>query len=368
MDGREDLAEPMRSRWSPSVFDETHQLDDGTLETLLQAARWAPSWGDLSPWVLLVARRGSPAHGVVVARLRRGNAGWAPRASVLLLGLARVAADPADPDRFGTKGELEAAYDLGQAVAHLTLQAHASGLAAHQLGGFDRDAVATGLDVPVQYRLLTAVAVGMRPDPADLAEVAERDRSGSTVRGVAVRWPSWSTTVPGVAPGAGRLRSMTSLRDFSATGIDGQEVDLATYDGDVVLVVNTASQCGFTSQYQGLQKLQDTYADRGFTVLGFPCDQFRNQEPGSDAEIAGFCERTFGVTFPMFSKIDVNGETTHPLYAWLKAQKGGLLGRDIRWNFTKYLLDAQGRVVKRYAPATEPAKLTGDIEKALSTS
>ena len=116
---------------------------------------------------------------------------------------------------------------------------------------------------------------------------------------------------------------MTTLGDFKATGIDGTETDLATYEGQVVLVVNTASQCGFTPQYKGLQELQDTYGERGFTVLGFPCDQFGGQEPGSEDEIASFCERNFGVDFPLFAKVDVNGDEAHPLFAWLRKEKCG---------------------------------------------
>ena len=116
---------------------------------------------------------------------------------------------------------------------------------------------------------------------------------------------------------------MTSLGDFKATGIDGTETDLASYEGQVVLVVNTASQCGFTPQYKGLQELQDTYGERGFTVLGFPCDQFGGQEPGTDEEISSFCERNFGVDFPLFAKVDVNGDEAHPLFAWLRKEKSG---------------------------------------------
>ncbi len=160
---------------------------------------------------------------------------------------------------------------------------------------------------------------------------------------------------------------MTSLQDFSATGIDGQDVDLADYAGQVVLVVNTASQCGFTPQYEGLQRLHDEYGPRGFTVLGFPCDQFGNQEPGDDAEIAGFCQRNFGVTFPLFSKVEVNGDGAHPVYQWLRDQKGGLLGDKIKWNFTKYLVGKDGQVIGRYGPTTKPEKLSSDIEKALAT-
>lgn len=160
---------------------------------------------------------------------------------------------------------------------------------------------------------------------------------------------------------------MSSLRDFSARSIDGAEVDLAAYDGQVVLVVNTASQCGFTPQYLGLQDLHDRFADRGFSVLGFPCDQFGGQEPGTEEEIAGFCERTFGVTFPLFAKIDVNGERAHPLYRWLKKQKGGLLGGRIAWNFTKYLVGRDGTVIGRYAPTTRPEKIAEDVERALAS-
>ena len=158
---------------------------------------------------------------------------------------------------------------------------------------------------------------------------------------------------------------MTTLGDFSATTIDGQQADLSTYEGNVVLVVNTASQCGFTPQYAGLQDLHDTYGDRGFTVLGFPCDQFGNQEPGGEEEIASFCERNYGVSFPMFSKVDVNGDDAHPLFSWLRDEKSGLLGGKIKWNFTKFLVGRDGQVVKRFSPTTEPAKLGDTIEQAL---
>ncbi|KRC53312.1 MULTISPECIES: glutathione peroxidase [unclassified Nocardioides] len=158
---------------------------------------------------------------------------------------------------------------------------------------------------------------------------------------------------------------MTTLHDFSATAIDGKPVEFSSYDGKVVLVVNTASKCGFTPQFEGLQELYDTYGDRGFTVLGFPCDQFANQELDGDDEIAGFCQKNYGVTFPMFSKIDVNGDETHPVYQWLKSQKGGLIGGGIKWNFTKFLVGKDGQVIGRYAPTTKPEKIAGDIEKAL---
>jgi glutathione peroxidase len=166
--------------------------------------------------------------------------------------------------------------------------------------------------------------------------------------------------------GFGRLTGMTTLGDFSATTIEGQETDLSAYDGQVVLVVNTASQCGFTSQYAGLQELHETYAERGFAVLGFPCDQFGNQEPGDEEEIASFCERTFGVSFPMFAKVDVNGDDAHPLFAWLREQKSGLLpGDSIKWNFTKFLIGRDGQVIRRFSPTTEPGKLGDPIEAAL---
>ena len=159
---------------------------------------------------------------------------------------------------------------------------------------------------------------------------------------------------------------MTSLHDFSAPAIDGTDVDLSSYDGKVVLVVNTASKCGFTPQYQGLQELYESYGDQGFTVLGFPCDQFLHQEPGSEAEIAAFCEKNFGVTFPMFAKVDVNGPDAHPLWAWLRQEKHGLRGDDIKWNFTKFLVGRTGAVLARYAPRTEPAALERDIVRALA--
>jgi len=158
----------------------------------------------------------------------------------------------------------------------------------------------------------------------------------------------------------------TSLGDFHAITIDGKDQDLGTYVGDVVLVVNTASECGLTPQYEGLQRLYDAYAGRGFTVLGFPCDQFGHQEPGTEEEIASFCERNYGVSFPMFAKIAVNGSDTHPLFAWLKSEKRGLGGGRIKWNFTKFLLARDGSVIDRYAPQTEPDALIADIEEQLA--
>ena len=158
---------------------------------------------------------------------------------------------------------------------------------------------------------------------------------------------------------------MTTVHDFSATSIDGIERQLVDYKGKVVLVVNTASQCGFTGQYKGLEELYRTYADRGLVVLGFPCDQFGHQEPGDEEEIATFCERNFGVSFPLFAKVDVNGPDAHPLYQWLRSEQGGMVGSKIRWNFTKFLIDTDGNVVKRYGSTTTPDQLADDIEALL---
>jgi glutathione peroxidase len=159
---------------------------------------------------------------------------------------------------------------------------------------------------------------------------------------------------------------MATLGDFRATSIDGQDTALSAYEGQVVLVVNTASRCGFTSQYAGLQELHDAYGERGFSVLGFPCDQFGNQEPGDEEEIASFCERNYGVSFPMFAKVEVNGGDAHPLFAWLREERSGLLPGDaIAWNFTKFLIGRDGQVIKRFSPTTEPAKLGDRIEAVL---
>ena len=152
-----------------------------------------------------------------------------------------------------------------------------------------------------------------------------------------------------------------SIYDFSARLSTGEERHLADFRGKVLLVVNVASKCGFTPQYQGLQNLCEQFGPRGFEVLAFPCDQFGHQEPGSDAEISAFCERNYGVTFPLFAKIEVNGSNAHPLYVWLKQQKGGLLGDGIKWNFTKFLVDRSGAVRSRFAPTTTPEKLAGDV-------
>jgi glutathione peroxidase len=154
--------------------------------------------------------------------------------------------------------------------------------------------------------------------------------------------------------------------DFSAITIDGKPFDLSLYKGKVLLVVNTASKCGFTPQYKGLQKVFEQYSDRGLVVLGFPCDQFGHQEPGNEADINSFCEMNFGVSFPLFAKIDVNGKDAHPLFAHLKAEAPGLLGSEgIKWNFTKFLVDRNGKVVSRYAPATSPEAIAKDIEALL---
>jgi glutathione peroxidase len=159
---------------------------------------------------------------------------------------------------------------------------------------------------------------------------------------------------------------MSSLYDFEALSIDGKSVRLDQYRGKPLLIVNTASACGFTPQFGGLEKLHQTYGHRGLVVLGFPCNQFGSQDPGSNDEIAGFCQRNFGVTFPMMSKIDVNGAEAHPLYQWLSAEAPGLLGsKAIKWNFTKFLVGKDGQVIKRYAPQDAPEKLAKDIEAVI---
>ncbi|ACF02644.1 Glutathione peroxidase [Rhodopseudomonas palustris TIE-1] len=158
---------------------------------------------------------------------------------------------------------------------------------------------------------------------------------------------------------------MASIYDFTAKSLAGKDVALKEFEGKVLLIVNTASACGFTPQYKGLEALQETYGPRGFSVLGFPCNQFGAQEPGDEALIAQFCSTNYGVTFPMFAKIDVNGAGAHPLYKFLKDEKGGLLGSAIKWNFTKFLVDRSGRVVSRHAPTTTPEALSKEIETLL---
>ena len=159
---------------------------------------------------------------------------------------------------------------------------------------------------------------------------------------------------------------MTDVYDFKATSLDGREVPLRSYQGKVLLIVNTASKCGFTPQYQGLEELYERLRDRGLVVLGFPCNQFGAQEPGDAAEIGAFCQKNYGVSFPMFDKVEVNGPGAHPLYRWLKQSAPGLLGSEaIKWNFTKFLLDRSGKVKDRYAPATKPQALAEEIETLL---
>lgn len=159
---------------------------------------------------------------------------------------------------------------------------------------------------------------------------------------------------------------MSTLTDFTARTLDGQDKALVDYAGQVVLVVNTASKCGFTPQYSGLQELHEAYSAQGLAVIGFPCNQFGGQEPGDAETIGSFCRTNFGVTFPMMEKVEVNGSNAHPVYAWLRSQKRGLLGGKIRWNFTKFLIGKDGLVISRYSPTTKPEKIKADIEKALA--
>ncbi|SPR98146.1 glutathione peroxidase [Cupriavidus taiwanensis] len=160
---------------------------------------------------------------------------------------------------------------------------------------------------------------------------------------------------------------MSNVYQFEANSLAGQPVPLSQFQGKVMLVVNTASECGFTPQYEGLQKLYDEYHERGLAVLGFPCNQFGKQEPGDAQQIGQFCDTRFAVRFPMFAKIDVNGPNAHPLYQWLTTEKRGVLGtQGIKWNFTKFLLRRDGTVYKRYAPTVKPAELRADIERLLS--
>jgi glutathione peroxidase len=164
----------------------------------------------------------------------------------------------------------------------------------------------------------------------------------------------------------GRTVFMTTAYDFTAVDIDGRERPLRELEGQALLIVNVASQCGFTPQYQGLEALWCKYRGRGFAVLGFPCNQFGHQEPGDEAEIKQFCSARYGVSFPLFAKIDVNGANAHPLFRWLKGEKAGVLGTEaIKWNFTKFLVNREGRVVKRYAPSDAPAKIDKDVEALL---
>ncbi len=160
---------------------------------------------------------------------------------------------------------------------------------------------------------------------------------------------------------------MSTVYDFEARQINGQNVPLSEFTGKVMLIVNTASQCGFTPQFGGLEELHKNYADKGLAVLGFPCNQFGSQDPGNDSEISEFCQVNYGVSFPMMSKIDVNGPAAHPLYKWLSSEAPGLLGsKAIKWNFTKFLVGKDGQVIKRYAPTDKPADLVKDVEAALA--
>lgn len=160
---------------------------------------------------------------------------------------------------------------------------------------------------------------------------------------------------------------MTTLSDFTANTLTGQEQDLAAYAGQVVLVVNTASKCGLTPQFEGLEALYAKYADQGLVILGFPCNQFASQDPGTSEEIGEFCTKNYGVTFPMFEKVDVNGKDAHPLYKWMKKEQGGMLSM-VKWNFTKFLISRDGRVLERYSPTSTPDKFEADIEKALAST
>ena len=157
----------------------------------------------------------------------------------------------------------------------------------------------------------------------------------------------------------------SSLYDLNFTNNRGETVNLKDFAGKPVLIVNTASKCGLTPQYEGLQQLHEKFGDRGLVVLGFPCDQFAHQEPGNDNEIEQFCSLNYGVTFPLSTKVDVNGSKTHPVFKFLKSKTGGLLGSAIKWNFTKFLVQADGTTVKRYAPTVVPADIAADIEAAL---
>ena len=162
---------------------------------------------------------------------------------------------------------------------------------------------------------------------------------------------------------------MTALQDFQAKTIAGQELHLGDLQGKAVLIANTASACGFTPQFAGLQALHEEYGPQGLVVLGFPCNQFGSQDPGSNEEIGAFCQANYGVSFTMMDKVEVNGANAHPLFQWLKAQAPGLLGSEgIKWNFTKFLLNRQGEVVKRYAPLDKPASLAADIAEVLKQS
>ena len=159
---------------------------------------------------------------------------------------------------------------------------------------------------------------------------------------------------------------MTTIYDFKAVTSKGAELDFAQFRGKVLLIVNTASKCGFTPQFQGLEELNQRYKERGLVVIGFPCNQFAHQDPGTDSEIESFCQLNYGVTFQIMKKIDVNGDGAHPIFKYLKNEAKGILGNAIKWNFTKFLISRDGATIKRYAPTTAPEKLTTDIEALLA--
>ena len=158
---------------------------------------------------------------------------------------------------------------------------------------------------------------------------------------------------------------MERIYDFKALTSKGKELDFAQFEGKVLLIVNTASKCGFTPQFAGLEQLNQEYKDRGLVVIGFPCNQFASQDPGSDSEIEGFCQLNYGVTFQIMKKVDVNGSEAHPIFQYLKSQTKGLLGSSIKWNFTKFLISRDGKTIKRYAPTTKPEMMKSDIEAML---
>ena len=162
-----------------------------------------------------------------------------------------------------------------------------------------------------------------------------------------------------------KVMTKVSIYDIEVNQIDGTTIKLESYKGKVLLIVNTASECGFTPQFEGLENLYKAYEDSGLVILGFPCNQFGEQDPGNSEEILSFCTKNYGVSFPMFEKIEVNGDNTHPLYLWLKEQKGGFLGDKIKWNFTKFLINQEGEVIKRYGSVTKPESIKKQIQKLL---
>ena len=159
---------------------------------------------------------------------------------------------------------------------------------------------------------------------------------------------------------------MSTIYDFTAERMDGSTQAFSEYQGKTLLIVNTASKCGFTPQFEGLETLSQQYKDQGLVVIGFPCNQFGSQDPGSNDEIGAFCQKNYGVSFPMMAKVDVNGADAHPIFTWLKDQKGGVLTDGIKWNFTKFLVNSDGQVIERYAPTTKPEAIEKDIKRALT--